>query len=89
LLDEMLPDSPHRPHRRLITFVVDRPGHDRRYAMDTGKIRRELGWQPREDFDSGLRKTVAWYLEHRWWWEPIWLQRYRGERLGTGTGRPI
>ena len=87
LLDEMLPDSPHRPHQRLITFVADRPGHDRRYAMDTAKIRRELGWEPRENFDSGLRKTVSWYLAHRWWWGPIWPQRYRGERLGTGSDR--
>ena len=87
LLDEMLPDSPHRPHQRLITFVADRPGHDRRYAMDTAKIRRELGWEPRENFDSGLRKTVSWYLAHRWWWGPIWSQRYRGERLGTGSDR--
>jgi len=87
LLDEMLPKSPHRPHERLITFVADRPGHDRRYAMDTAKIARELGWAPRESFDSGLRKTVAWYLENRWWWEPIWSRRYRGERLGTATSR--
>jgi dTDP-glucose 4,6-dehydratase len=84
LLDEMLPDSPHRPHRRLITFVADRPGHDRRYAMDITKIRRELGWTPVESFDSGLRKTLSWYLANRWWWEPIWSRRYRGERLGTG-----
>jgi dTDP-glucose 4,6-dehydratase len=85
LLDEMLPDSPHRPHRRLINFVADRPGHDRRYAMDIAKIRRELGWEPAENFESGLRKTVAWYLANRWWWEPIWSQRYRGERLGTAA----
>jgi len=88
LLDEMLPDSPHRPHRRLIGFVADRPGHDQRYAMDITKIRRELGWEPAENFDSGLRKTVSWYLANRWWWEPIWSQRYRGERLGTGGDRP-
>jgi dTDP-glucose 4,6-dehydratase len=87
LLDEMLPASPYRPHESLITFVIDRPGHDRRYAMDTTKIRRELGWEPRETFDSGLRRTVAWYLENRWWWEPIWSRRYRGERLGTGEHR--
>jgi dTDP-glucose 4,6-dehydratase len=87
-LDEMLPGSPHRPHERLITFVADRPGHDRRYAMDIAKIQRELGWQPRESFDSGLRKTVSWYLANRWWWEPIWSQKYRGERLGIGDGRP-
>ena len=66
LLDEMLPASPQRPHERLITFVTDRPGHDQRYAMDITKIRRELGWAPRESFDSGLRKTVSWYLENRW-----------------------
>jgi dTDP-glucose 4,6-dehydratase len=82
LLDEMLPTSPHRPHERLITFVADRPGHDRRYAMDIAKIQRELCWQPRETFDSGLRKTVSWYLENRCWWEPIWSRRYQGERLG-------
>jgi dTDP-glucose 4,6-dehydratase len=82
LLDEMLPASPHRPHERLITFVSDRPGHDLRYAMDAAKIRRELGWEPRESFDSGLRKTISWYLANRWWWEPIWSASYRGERLG-------
>jgi dTDP-glucose 4,6-dehydratase len=83
LLDEMLPASPHRPHKRLITFVADRPGHDQRYAMDTAKMELELRWAPRESFDSGLRKTVAWYLENRWWWEEIWARRYHGERLGT------
>jgi dTDP-glucose 4,6-dehydratase len=88
LLDEMLPGSPHRPHEQLITFVADRPGHDRRYAMDTTKIGRELRWTPRETFDSGLRKTVAWYLENRWWWEEIWARRYHGERLGTAASPP-
>ncbi|HVB17157.1 MAG TPA: dTDP-glucose 4,6-dehydratase [Stellaceae bacterium] len=86
LLDEMQPNSPYRPHARLITFVADRPGHDRRYAMDATKIRGELGWHPRESFNSGLRKTVAWYLDNRWWWEPIWSERYRGARLGVGRG---
>jgi dTDP-glucose 4,6-dehydratase len=84
LLDELQPGSPHRPHARLITFVADRPGHDRRYAMNAAKIRRKLGWLPRESFESGLRKTVRWYLDNRWWWEPIWSQRYRGARLGAG-----
>jgi dTDP-glucose 4,6-dehydratase len=84
LLDEMLPASPHQPHERLVTFVADRPGHDRRYAMDARKIRRELDWRPRESFESGLRKTVAWYLDNRWWWEEIWAARYQGERLGLG-----
>jgi len=87
LLDEMLPDSPYRPHQRLITFVADRPGHDRRYAMDSDKIQRELGWEPKDIFDSGLRKTVSWYLSNRWWWEPIWTRRYRGERLGIDSER--
>jgi dTDP-glucose 4,6-dehydratase len=84
LLDELLPASPYRPHEQLVTFVADRPGHDRRYAMDIAKIRAELHWEPRESFDSGLRQTVAWYLENRWWWEPIWSRGYRGERLGIG-----
>jgi dTDP-glucose 4,6-dehydratase len=85
LLDELLPGSPHRPHARLIGFVADRPGHDQRYAMDATKIRRELGWQPQESFESGLRKTVGWYLDNRWWWEPIWSERYPGTRLGIGS----
>src|SRR5271155_4466237 len=83
LLDEMLPESSYRPHERLITFVADRPAHDRRYAMDAAKLRRDLGWRPQESFDTGLRKTVRWYLDNRWWWEPIWHGRYSGTRLGT------
>ena len=67
------------------TFVGDRPGHDHRYAIDASKIRRELGWQPRESFETGLRKTVLWYLDNRWWWEPIWTERYRGDRLGRAA----
>jgi len=85
LLDELAPDSPHRPHERLISFVEDRPGHDRRYAMDAGKIQGELGWRARESFETGLRKTVAWYLDNRSWWEPIWSETYRGTRLGADT----
>jgi dTDP-glucose 4,6-dehydratase len=84
LLDEMQPHLPHLPHASLITFVTDRPGHDRRYAIDASKIRRELGWRPRHTFETGLRDTVAWYLDNRWWWEPIWSERYRGTRLGVG-----
>ena len=87
LLDEMLPCSANRPHEGLITYVADRPGHDRRYAMNIAKISRELQWTPRESFDSGLRKTVAWYLENRWWWEPIWSRRYHGERVGLAANR--
>ena len=71
LLDEMLPHSPHRPHRNLITFVADRPGHDLRYAIDSTKLQTELGWRPRENFETGLEKTVRWYLDNRAWWEKI------------------
>ena len=85
ILDAELPQSPHRPHERLISFVADRPGHDLRYAMDDAKIRRELGWRPAESLATGLRRTVRWYLDNRQWWEPIRSGRYRGERLGTGT----
>jgi dTDP-glucose 4,6-dehydratase len=85
LLDEMVPNSRQRPHARLITFVEDRPGHDLRYAIDASRLRRDLGWQPQENFDSGLRKTVRWYLDNRWWWEPIWSKRYGGARLGIGA----
>ena len=84
LLDELAPDSPHAPHESLITFVEDRPGHDRRYAIDASKIERELGWTPEETFESGLRKTVSWYLENREWCEGVLSGSYRGERLGLG-----
>lgn len=82
LLDEMLPNSANRPHERLIQFVTDRPGHDARYAIDASKIRDELGWRPRHDFDAGLRDTVRWFLENRGWWERVMSGAYRGERLG-------
>ena len=82
ILDEELPQSPYRPHAQLIQFVADRPGHDLRYAVDDGKLRRELGWQPTESLATGLRKTVRWYLDNRAWWQPIRSGRYRGERLG-------
>ena len=85
LLDELLPQSTHRPHARLITFVADRPGHDQRYAIDAGKIERELGWRPQESFESGLRKTVQWYLSHRTWWQRVLDGSYRGERLGLAN----
>ena len=81
LLDELQP-SPQGSYEKLITFVADRPGHDARYAIDASKIARELGWRPRENFDSGLRKTVEWYLDNRDWWERVRSGRYRGERLG-------
>jgi dTDP-glucose 4,6-dehydratase len=74
ILDELRPSADGRPHENLIQFVTDRPGHDRRYAMDTRKIRSTLGWQPLEDLPSGLRKTVSWYLDHPQWVQKI-LQR--------------
>jgi dTDP-glucose 4,6-dehydratase len=82
LLDELRPGAAHCPHEKLIAFVADRPGHDARYAIDASKIARELGWQPQENFESGLRKTVEWYLDNRDWWERVRSGSYRGERLG-------
>ena len=84
ILDEALPRSLHRPHEKLIEFVTDRPGHDLRYAVDDEKIRRELGWQPQETLATGLKKTVAWYLDNRDWWQKIRSGVYQGERLGRG-----
>ncbi|KNH03575.1 dTDP-glucose 4,6-dehydratase [Qipengyuania citrea LAMA 915] len=69
--------------RDLIAFVTDRPGHDRRYAIDARKIEHELGWRPQESFDSGLAKTIDWYLDNEWWWGPIRSGNYGGERLGS------
>jgi dTDP-glucose 4,6-dehydratase len=83
LVDELGPRDPLGARRRLISFVSDRPGHDLRYAIDSAKIQREIGWRPRETFESGLRKTVAWYLENRAWWEAVRSGGYRGERLGV------
>jgi dTDP-glucose 4,6-dehydratase len=79
ILDELRPDSPHTPHRQLIRFVTDRPGHDRRYAMDITKIGRQLNWQPRHSLSSGLLKTVEWYLQNPDWVEAIRKQQdYQG-----------
>jgi len=77
LLDELRPNDPVVPHRELVTFVKDRPGHDRRYAMDTRKIERELKWRPRETFETGIRKTVEWYLQHEDWIEDVTSGAYR------------
>ncbi len=86
LLDELHP-SAAGPYERLITFVKDRPGHDRRYAIDARKIEREIGWRPAETFATGIRKTVQWYLEHREWVANVqsgayqnWINRNYGER---------
>jgi dTDP-glucose 4,6-dehydratase len=83
LVDELVPGA--TPRAELIRFVADRPGHDLRYAIDTGKIERELGWRPRESFESGLRRTVEWYLANQRWCERVQSGAYRGERLGLGT----
>jgi dTDP-glucose 4,6-dehydratase len=81
LMDAMAPKG--HAHRDLITFVTDRPGHDHRYAIDATKTETEIGWKAQDDFDSGIEKTVRWYLENRDWWEPIRNKVYAGERLGT------
>jgi len=85
LLDELAPDARFAPRSSLINFVADRPGHDKRYAIDAGKIARELGWKPQETFESGLRKTVQWYSDNRTWWQHVLDGTYRGERLGLSA----
>ncbi|MEJ2610149.1 MAG: dTDP-glucose 4,6-dehydratase [Candidatus Thiodiazotropha sp.] len=85
LLDELAPDSMYRPHNQLKTFVNDRPGHDQRYAIDASKLERELGWTPKETFETGLRKTVQWYLENTVWCQRVLDGSYLGERLGQGA----
>lgn len=82
VLDELRPEDPVVPHRKLITHVTDRPGHDFRYAIDAGKIEKELGWRPATDFETGLRKTVAWYLANLEWCQAVTQGSYSGERLG-------
>jgi len=71
VLDELMPESPYKPHNILISFVTDRPGHDGRYAIDSSKITEKLGWSPRQSFESGLAKTVAWYLGNIEWCERV------------------
>jgi len=82
LLDELQPRADGRSYKEQITFVKDRPGHDRRYAIDASKIERELGWKPQETFESGIRKTVHWYLDNRQWWERVLNGSYQLARLG-------
>ena len=87
-LDEAVPSSPYVPHRQLIKFVADRPGHDRRYAIDASKIEKELGWRPRHTLSHGMRETVSWYVHHRDWIEAIrrqtdyrtWMEKNYGKR---------
>ncbi len=91
ILDELIPEKPlnlstSQPvthFEELISHVADRPGHDLRYAIDPAKLMTELGWKPRHTFDTGIRATVQWYLENKWWWGPIHEKRYSGQRLGT------
>jgi dTDP-glucose 4,6-dehydratase len=79
ILDRLVPGD--RPRTELIDFVTDRPGHDARYAIDATKLETELGWRAQENFDSGIAKTVQWYLDNEWWWQPL-RERYAGQRLG-------
>ncbi|WP_369426173.1 dTDP-glucose 4,6-dehydratase [Hyphomonas sediminis] len=85
LLDELRPAG--RKYRELIEFVADRPGHDFRYAIDATKLEAELGWKAGETFDTGMRKTVQWYLDNQSWWEPLRSSVYSGERLGLAPQR--
>lgn len=80
ILDKLSPET--GPHGRLITFVADRPGHDSRYAIDATKLEQELGWSAEENFDTGIEKTIRWYLDNRWWWQPLRSKVYDGNRLG-------
>jgi dTDP-glucose 4,6-dehydratase len=92
IMDEMRPDSPQVPHRSLITYVADRPGHDRRYAIDISKINRDLDWEPRHNLGQGLEETIKWYLDHPEWMAAIqtqkdyqtWLERNYCDRKGGG-----
>lgn len=83
ILDELRPRADGKSYAEQITYVADRPGHDLRYAIDASKIERELGWKPQETFETGMRKTVQWYLDNKWWWEPL-RAKYQRERLGLG-----
>ena len=88
ILDELRPlsqtshSSQLSHYSDLITYVADRPGHDLRYAIDPAKLMNELGWKPEENFETGIRKTVQWYLDNEWWWKPIHEKKYAGQRLG-------
>ncbi len=85
LADQRRPLADGHARRSLIQFVTDRPGHDRRYAIDPSKIERELGWRAAHDFEAGLAETVDWFIANEWWWRPIREGKYRGERLGSAA----
>jgi dTDP-glucose 4,6-dehydratase len=84
-LDSIQPRSDGKSYQEQISYVADRPGHDYRYAIDASKLERELGWAPQETFETGIEKTIRWYLENRHWWEAIQSGAYRGERLGLAS----
>ena len=86
ILDKLRPMK--RPYETLIEFVADRPGHDLRYAIDATKLERELGWKALETLDTGIEKTVRWYLDNEWWWRPLRDKVYAGERLGVLEEKP-
>ncbi len=86
-LDRLRPAA--EPHASLIRFVADRPGHDHRYAIDATKLESELGWRAEENFDTGIEKTVRWYLDNEWWWRPLREKVYGGERLGLGAMQAV
>jgi dTDP-glucose 4,6-dehydratase len=85
LMDQLNPAG--ASHRRHISFVTDRPGHDQRYAIDANRLEKELGWAAKETFETGIEKTVRWYLDNREWWESVRLGVYSGERLGLADKR--
>ena len=82
IMDEISPNQANVQHEELISYVTDRPGHDFRYAIDCTKIKDELGWEPKENFETGMRRTVQWYLDNKEWWQRIQSGAYQGERLG-------
>jgi dTDP-glucose 4,6-dehydratase len=77
IMDDLAPELPVSPASNLITFVKDRPGHDRRYAINASKIKQELGWQPQQTLEKGLRSTIEWYLNNRDWWQPLLSEEYQ------------
>jgi len=85
IMDDFFPDSPNLPHQKLKAFVTDRPGHDKRYAIDSSKLKRELDWEPRVTLESGLRDTVRWYLDNLDWCAAVTEGKYGRERLGTAS----
>lgn len=84
ILDDLAPRADGQSHRTSITYVTDRPGHDRRYAIDASRIADELSWEPEQTFRCGLRNTVEWYLANQSWCDRVSSGAYRGERLGLG-----